>query len=56
MDIEYLREFIILARYLNFTATAEMLHTTQPTLSRHISSIESEVGIKLFYERSTLFN
>lgn len=52
MKISYFREFIILSRYLNFSLAAKHLHMTQPGLSRHISSLETEVGSKLF-ERDT---
>ncbi|MBF7097238.1 LysR family transcriptional regulator [Alkalibacter mobilis] len=48
MDIEYLRECIILAKYLNFTAAAEIVHITQPVLSRHIKDVEEKIGVKLF--------
>lgn len=48
MKIEYLREYIILAKFLNFSIAAKHLHLTQPALSRHIFFIEEEVGVKLF--------
>jgi DNA-binding transcriptional LysR family regulator len=48
MRISYFREFIILSKYLNFSLAAKHLHMTQPGLSRHISRLENEVGIKLF--------
>lgn len=48
MKINYLREYIVLAKYLNFSLAAEQLYITQPALSRHISFIEEEVGVKLF--------
>lgn len=48
MKIEYLREYIVLAKYLNFSIAAKHLYLTQPALSRHISFIEEEVGTKLF--------
>jgi DNA-binding transcriptional LysR family regulator len=44
MKIEHLREFIILARLLNFGKTAEKLYLTQPVLSRHIMAMEEEIG------------
>lgn len=48
MRISYLREFIVLSRYLNFSAASEYLNMTQPGLSRHISTLEIEIGVKLF--------
>ena len=47
MNIEYGREFIELARCLNFTETAGNLNMTQPALSKHVSSFEKEFGIEL---------
>jgi DNA-binding transcriptional LysR family regulator len=49
MDIAYLKEFICLSSCLNYTAAAQTLHTTQPSLSRHISQLELELGVALFY-------
>jgi DNA-binding transcriptional LysR family regulator len=48
MRISYFREFITLAKVLNFSLAAKQLHMTQPGLSRHISSLENEIGAKLF--------
>lgn len=52
MKIEYLREFVLLAQNLNFSATAERLYITQSVLSRHISSMEAELGVSLL-DRNT---
>lgn len=52
MKIEYLREFVLLAKHLNFSATSSKLYITQSVLSRHISALEEEIGAQLFY-RST---
>lgn len=48
MDLQYLVEFAELAKTLNFTETAEHLHMSQPTLSKHMASIEHDIGTKLF--------
>ena len=48
MRIDYFREFIVLAQYLNFSLASELLNMTQPGLSRHISVLEDELGTKLF--------
>lgn len=40
--------FITLAHIENYTKAAEKLNISQPTLSNNISSIEDELGIKLF--------
>lgn len=47
MDVQHLIEFAEVARTLNFTEAAEALHMTQPTLSKHIAAMESELGVKL---------
>lgn len=47
MDIERCREFLELARCLNFTKAAKKLNMTQPALSKHISSLEQDLGATL---------
>ena len=48
MRIEYLEEFVALARFLSFTETASKLNMSQPTLSKHINSLERELKVPLF--------
>lgn len=48
MRIELLREFVVLHDTLNFTKAADRLLTSQSVLSRHIKSIEEELGVVLF--------
>lgn len=48
MTIENLRCFVTLAQELNFTLAAKKAHITQTAMSRKISSIESELSVKLF--------
>ena len=52
MDIKTLRTFITVAKLKNFSAAARELHTVQPTVSRHVSELENELGVKLF-QRTT---
>jgi len=52
MDINRLREFIVLSECLNYSKAANMLYLTQPVLSRHIHDLEETLGTKLF-ERDT---
>lgn len=52
MDIEMLRLFVSAAECLNFTKAAEQMYISQPTLSRHISELESMLNVELF-ERTT---
>lgn len=49
MKTSQMKYFIVTAECLSFTQAAERLYMTQPALSRHISTIESELGCKLFY-------
>lgn len=48
MDIELLRNFLIVADRLNTSKAAEFTKVTQPTLSRQISQLEEELKVKLF--------
>ncbi len=52
MEIAYLREFTVLAKCLNYSEAAVELHISQSNLSRHIQTIEREIGGALF-ERSS---
>lgn len=47
MSIEQYREFIELAKCLNFSEAAEKLHMTQPALSKHLKILENEFGSEL---------
>ena len=51
MDIRVLEYFLMVAREENITKAANLLHVTQPTLSRQIMGLEEELGVKLL-ERS----
>lgn len=48
MELRVLNYFLVVAREENFTKAANMLHVTQPTLSRQIADLERELGVKLF--------
>ena len=52
MDIRSLRYFLAVAREENMTRAAELLHVTQPTLSKTLKALEEELGKKLFTRRS----
>ena len=48
MELRVLRYFLMVAREENITHAAQLLHVTQPTLSRQIQDLEEELGTKLF--------
>ncbi|MBR2667355.1 MAG: LysR family transcriptional regulator [Oscillospiraceae bacterium] len=48
MDIQHLRYFIGVAKHLNFTKAAEEFYIAQPAMSQSISSMEKQLGVKLF--------
>ncbi len=52
MKTEYMKEFILLAETLNFTATADRLFISQSTLSRHLTTMEHELGYPLLITSS----
>lgn len=56
MELRTLSYFLAVAREQNMTEAANVLHVTQPTLSRQIADLEDELGKKLFTRtsRSTL--
>ena len=52
MEIRTLRYFLAVAREENMTRAANLLHVTQPTLSKQLKSLEDELGKKLFIRHS----
>ena len=48
MELRVLRYFLMAAREENITRAAELLHITQPTLSRQLMQLEEELGTRLF--------
>ena len=52
MEIRVLRYFLEIARESNMSRAAEILHVSQPTLSKQMKELESELGKKLFHRGS----
>lgn len=53
MEIRVLRYFLEIAREGNMSRAAENLYVTQPTLSKQMKDLETELGKKLFKRGST---
>lgn len=49
MELRVLNYFLMVAREENITKAAQLLHVTQPTLSRQLMQLEEELGVKLFH-------
>ncbi len=52
MELRVLRYFLTIAREGSITNAANVLHVTQPTLSRQIHDLEEELGHRLFVRGS----
>lgn len=51
MDIRVLNYFLTIAREGSISSAAEVLHMTQPPLSRQLKALEDELGTPLFYRK-----
>lgn len=49
MEIRVLRYFLAVVREESITKASEVLHITQSTLSRQLTQLEEETGVKLFH-------
>ena len=48
MELRVLRYFLTVASEESITNAANILHITQPTLSRQLMQLEEELGVQLF--------
>ena len=53
MELRVLKYFLMVAREENITKAAQLLHVTQPTLSRQLMQLEEELGVQLFHRGKT---
>ncbi|MGN1227406.1 MAG: LysR substrate-binding domain-containing protein, partial [Christensenellales bacterium] len=53
MNYEHLKKFIIVAKNLNISKSAEELYITQPALSKTILELEKELNRKLFIRKNS---
>lgn len=54
MRVDDLQSFISLSLFLNFRRAASYLNVSQPTLSRRIECLESEVGVRLIERKPSV--
>ena len=51
MTLRQLEVFLAVAREKSFSLAAKKIHSSQPTLSEHVSELETELGKQLFFRR-----
>lgn len=56
MNTVQLECFLAVAEYLNFSKAADFLKITQPAVSHQITSLEDELGTRLFVRTSKNVN
>lgn len=54
LDLKILRYFLMVANTHNITKAAELLHITQPTLSRQLMVLEEHLGVQLFARKKRM--
>lgn len=52
MFYDYLSEFVAVAQGRSLSSAADLLNVSQPSLGRHMSSLETELGVKLIARSS----
>lgn len=53
MDLWKIRYFLVVAKENRISSAAKKLHISQPPLSRHIKSLEKEIGVPLFLRKKS---
>jgi DNA-binding transcriptional LysR family regulator len=53
MDLWKIRYFLVVAKEKSISSAAQKLHISQPPLSRHIKSLEKEIGVPLFIRKKS---
>lgn len=52
MDFKQIEAFVNVVKYKSFSRAADALYLSQPTVSTHINTLESELGVRLIDRRS----
>ena len=55
MELEQLRTFLAVAETKSFTRAAELLFVSHSTVSRAVSALEAELGVRLFDRDNRVF-
>lgn len=53
MDFLQLQYFLAVAEYKNFTKAARATYTSQPNISKQISQLEEDLGVRLFHRTNS---
>lgn len=56
IELHELRQFTAFAEYKTLSEAAEILHLSQPALSRSMKRLEENLGIPLFIRKKTNWN
>src|SRR4029434_5051327 len=51
MTLRQLEVFLAVAREKSFSLAAKKIHSSQPTLSEHVTELETELGKRLFFRQ-----
>ena len=54
MELDHIKEFLVLAKERNYSKAAEKLYMSQSVLTKHIQKLENDLGFKLFIRTSPL--
>lgn len=47
MDLQHIRELVVLSQHRSFRSAAKALFISQPTLGKHVGALEAELGCRL---------
>jgi DNA-binding transcriptional LysR family regulator len=56
MTVHQLKLFAAIAKHRNFTKAAQILHTSQPSVSQQVRLLEEEIGRVLFKNNAMALN